>query len=737
MPFQPCWRQPSSSMVRAISLCALTISTLASAGCQSSFLTTWSERRTVNEFAAAIAAEDTEQARAVMSSDFSQTILAGEESLDEFQRVWPVTGELEVVRITEVEAADREDPEIPEKIVTVKDERGWETDHRLIEDPEKGRWVVDEILMTSSHRGVSVTKTVSEQIAFAVVVREFAEAWRNGDRTQRLAHVTAACRAELEPLPDEVLNHIAGKMFPPDERTVSTEETMDEDIAIVRLRHTGGIVLLQMKRLEGEWLIDDAAYESGSEGETIPSLRRTAVAYAAATDFLRAYAAVDLEKLKKVTVSSFFKSTLKVADLKDVTLPRVEAAKNGELRLVGRTGELVIGADDQTFKISLVQTNEETDVTQGTEFRVEDVTIYKDDGQSKKNLAAALVAEPTARLFVAAMINRDLNRLKALATNDFNERVWGQIGGELLAEMPLALFQEGEREVLSILHKGATTEVTMLQAGRAMTVVLHDEAGKVKVSDVMVAVADRPSSTKTTLSQYLPLARLTHALKAGDLKEIRKHCTTDFNRSIWAQVRQLPPLVEESIRFLDAPLASLQASETQATIHLGEKDYGGMITMLKFDGEWKVNEITLIAGPEADDRLALKAMLRDQLANGTLYAGELSAPKTAAAAKMAGGIQPVGYEAPIEEDAASDRDKREPRPFELGSEAGTTLEPAALPGSDGNSAVKESADGQSGDLPGADVSADDTDATPVKPASFSGPVGAADGPAAPFDAPLW
>ena len=737
MPFQPFWRQPSSPMVRAISLCALTISTLASAGCQSSLLTNWSERRTVNEFAAAIAAENAEQARAVMSSDFSQTILAGEESLDEFQRVWPVTGELEIVRISEVEPGDRQNPEVPEKIVTVKDERGWETDHRLVQDPEKGRWVVDEILMTSSQRGVSVTKTVSEQIAFAIVVREFAEAWRNGDRTQRLAHVTAACRAELEPLPDEVLNHIAGKMFPPDERTVSTEETMDEDIAIVRLRHTSGIVLLQMKRLDGAWLIDDAAYESGTDGETIPSLRRTAVAYAAATDFLRAYAAVDLEKLKKVTVSSFFKSTLKVADLKDVTLPRVEAAKNGELRLVGRTGELVIGSDDQTFKISLVQTNEETDVSQGTEFRVEDVTIYEGNGQAKKNLAAALVAEPTARLFVEAMINRDLGHLKALSTNDFNERVWGQIGGELLAELPLGLFQEGEREILSILHKGATTEVTMLQAGRAMTVLLHDEAGKVKVTDVMVAVADRPSSTKLTLSQYLPVARLTHALKAGDLDEIRKYCTNDFNRSIWAQIRQLPPVVEESIRFLDAPLASLQASETQATIHLGEKDYGGMITMLKFDGEWKVNEITLIAGPEADDRLALKAMLRDHLANGTLYAGELPAPKTAAAAKMSGGIQPVGYEAPIEEESEEDREKREPRPFELGSDAGAALEPTALPSSEEASTVEESAKSKTGGLSGENVSGEDSNATPVRPATSDKAAGSADSPAAPFDAPLW
>src|SRR5690606_4668987 len=138
----------------------------------------------------------------------------------------------------------------------------------------------------------------------------------------------------------------------------------------------------------------DAAYEGGKEGEPIPWLRRTAAAYAAASQFLGAYASGDREARQVVTAPTLYESTIPVAELETVASPTQAEAKNGELRGVGEQGELVIENGESTYKIVLTQTNDAENALQGTEFRVENVTIYEQNGKVKKHLAAALVAEP-------------------------------------------------------------------------------------------------------------------------------------------------------------------------------------------------------------------------------------------------------------------------------------------------------------------------------------------------------
>src|SRR5690606_32071669 len=145
-----------------------------------------------------------------------------------------------------------------------------------------------------------------------------------------------------------------------------------------------------------------------------------------------------------------------------------------------------------------------------------------DGGKVKKRLAAALVAEPLAQLYADALINRDLAQLRVMATSDFNEQVWSRVTDELMATISLAEISSGEREILSVIHNGASTEVTMMQAGRAMTLVLKDDGGEVKVDDVLLAVADRPPSLKTTLAHLLPVLRLRSALANGDLPAVQQ-----------------------------------------------------------------------------------------------------------------------------------------------------------------------------------------------------------------------
>ncbi|MBA3315795.1 MAG: hypothetical protein H0T47_21220 [Planctomycetaceae bacterium] len=665
---------PPKPAARAAIACALAASALSLSGCKSSPFTNYSEKRAVNGFAQALADADNERLRAMSSSHFATAVLSDESSIAEVKQVWPIKGKLEVVSVKEVEEFDRRDPDVPEKLVTIKDERKWKTDQRLVQDPKTKKWVVDEILITHSQKGLKATKTVSEQVMFISVVRDFADAWRNKDRERRLAGVTEQCRAELEPLPDEVLDNLAGRMFPANTKDPSPDATMDDDIAIVRLARAKGAVLLQLKRIDGKWLVDDAAFDAGKEGENIASLRKTAVAYASAAKFLGAYAANDRDLLKSLATKTFYDATLSAADLSSVALPPAAAGENGQLKIVGRQAELVIDEGTRMVKVALVRTDDESDVKAMTEFRIEDVTIYEEGGTSKRRLAAALVAEPMAQLYADALVARDLPQLRVMGTHDFNERAWRHITDELVPSLPLGDIQPGDREVLSVVHNGAATDVTMMQAGRAVTYVMRDEGGAVKVDDVLVAVADRPSSLKATMAQMLPVLRVKAAIAAGNVEALRRDCSVDFNRLIWTQVRNVPPQATAAVRFLDAPLTAMTVQDTTATVQLGDSGYGGLVTLLEQDGRWKVNEITIVAGPGPADQASLKSLLREGIANGTLYADAAPAANPAKSAAADGTVRQVGYDADFV--APSSDAAKEPRPLDLGL-APETLPPAA------------------------------------------------------------
>lgn len=684
---------PPNMAARATLVATLAVCTVTLYGCKSSpfqanpfksdAFAHRTEKRVINDFAKALAESDSQALAKLTSPDFQATALADERSIAEVKRIWPVKGKLEVVAVKDVSADEWHDAGIAEKLVTVKDERDWKTDHRLVVDPATKKWLLDEILITKSQRGITATKTVSEQIVFINVIRDFAFAWRGNDREKRLAGVTDECRAELAPLPDDVLNHLAGRLFPPGVEDGVPEATMDDDIAIVRLERPTSEVHLQLKRIDGRWLVDDAAL-GGKEKQSIPSLRKTAVAYAAAVTFLTAYNANDRETLKTVATDTFFDATLKSADLSSIPLPPAEAAEAGELKIVETQGELVIDEGDRTIQLALVRTDNRDDVNAVTEFRVEDVTLYENGGAVKKRLASALVAVPMAQLYADALVSRDVAHLRVMATRDFIDRVWEHVpSSEVAARLPLSEIEAGDRKVLSVVHNGASTEVTMMQAGRAMTYVLRDEGGEVKIDDVLLAVVDRPQSLKTTLVHVLPIVRLQAALAAGDVNAVKKDCSSDFNRLIWSQVRRVPPTATAAARFLDTPLTALNVSETQATARFGTEEFGGVVTLLENRGQWKVHDLTIVAGSGTGDQASLKPLLRDALANGTLFAdaGPSGAPPVTADA--ASTIQQASYEAPATSSGAGNAmsapleflgsdaidDPREPRPLDLGASA--------------------------------------------------------------------
>src|SRR5699024_10864808 len=103
--------------------------------------------------------------------------------------------------------------------------------------------------------------------------------------------------------------------------------------------------------------------------------------------------------------------------------------------------------------------------------------------------------------------------------------------------------------------------------------------------------------------------RLRTALAAGDVEAVRRDCSSDFNRLIWSQVREVPPQAAAAGRFLDAPLAALEIVGTEATVRLGDPGYGGVVTLLEDGGVWKVHDVTVVAGSRPQDHARLKPLL--------------------------------------------------------------------------------------------------------------------------------
>ncbi len=223
-----------------------------------------------------------------------------------------------------------------------------------------------------------------------------------------------------------------------------------------------------------------------------------------------------------------------------------------------------------------------------------------------------------------ALEARDVGTLKHSSTRDLATRVWGRLNTETLQSMPLDLFDGSDMEFVSASFHGALTRIQVRHGARSVTYVLRDENGRFFVDDVNWQKTGLPSSLKATMEILVPIQEFASAIAQGRdpqkqeaaLERLQAISTADFNRMVWGQTRYVPNSGMSADTFLKAPLESIAITDQEVTVNLGDKQYGAKVTLRREFERYVVDDITLIAGVDDSQRLALKHSLRTQMARG-------------------------------------------------------------------------------------------------------------------------
>jgi hypothetical protein len=575
------------------------------------------EKKAVTAFKTALEAEDLDALRASTTAQFHRRALRSEKATDDLEILRLPTGETTVVEVKE----ESED----ETLVTVQvGESTRKIYYRLLRDPEGGGWLVDDVYQRQKKGEVTTVRSVAEQMDLLLSVREFLAGWGDADRDAALASVTPDLEAVLRELPPDHLQRLMKRAVGEgdEQRRSRPQATLDGDVAVVVLPRPTGKMVLNMSLLEGRWKLSDLAVESKQDKEHIPSLKKTAVAMAAVTKFLDAYAKEDKAALKDVCHPKLYESSLLPADLSTVPLP--DSSLEGVeyfVKMQGMQADYVIETPKRVVRLNLVRTGDDETGREPTRYLVEEVTMYGADGDDEegieeRRLSVAFTGQALIHLFREAVHEGNLPVIRRTVTTDFNNRVWDRVGEESeLAGLAPPVFGSAPQRILRSDYHGAISRITVLQSGLELTYVLSDHRGRVRVDDVQLVGSDRTVSMKETMEILLPIRSYAKSLSTGDLDGLRRNSSQELNRLVWGQVSEVPPAGREAVRNLGAPYTGLEEiGPGQFMVTLGDERFGAKVLLIEEHERRVVDDIVLVSGVQPEERALLKQSMRLQIA---------------------------------------------------------------------------------------------------------------------------
>lgn len=616
---------------------ALWLSWLSLSGCANVV-----ETRTIELFSKALESGDLQQLKKATSTDFEERALRQNAALDDLKLLRLPTGDLEIDKVEEVSPTVK-------RVTVMVGESKQKLKYQLKLDPRTKKWVVDDIYLKQKKEGVTATKSVTEQMDLLLSVREFLDAWKDGDREDVLRTVTPDFAEALRPLPPAYLNRLTQQIVGKQKtgKRLQPRAQLDENTAHVRLPIAVGELWLTAKRTDGHWLVDEVEINSREEKEAVPSTRQLAQVTHAATAFLNAYQTGDKSSLQALCTTKFFNSSLAPANLSQVTLPsgdvpaenvQIQVAWQGfsagnaeESKLRGKHSDFVVEGPNEVLKLSLLREDAD-DSDHKAKYLIEEVTLYELDSRQEKRLSALFTAHALVQIFAEALASHDLDTLRSNSSLDFRRRAWDPIHVGTLDRMPLHEIEDATPKVQSTVFNGSLTEVTVTQGSRALTYMLQDRQGELLVDDVLMPTIGRPSSLKATLELMLPVLEFADGTRLGQLDALQRNSSRDFNRLVWHVTPKIPNSGYDIAQHLQTPLVSIDQTDDRAKLVLGNDKFGAHVTLIRESGRFVVDELLLVSGTMPRDHVELKRHLRMHIA---AY-GVGKQPRE--------GIQPVGGE---------------------------------------------------------------------------------------------
>lgn len=565
------------------------------------------ETRAIEEFAKAIKNDDLKTLKHHSTMKFSKVALRDPDSLDDLKILKIPTGETTLVEVKDIS-------ENHKKVVVEVGKNKKKMLYELKKVTKTGEWVVDDLYINQKQKNLTVMKSVTEQMDLLLTVREFVKAWETGNREDILATTDGEFKEALDELHPSFLAKLAEKVAgePGKSKKRRPDAQMDEDIAIVRLPRRSGQMVISLKLKEGKWKATDVAVESRSDGNHVKSAHKQAEMLLTISNFLDAYNHNDKAALKKYTAPEFYRGSLDFGDLSIAKLPQVnDAAADFELNIEGNLSNFVTHVDGKMVNLSVIkEESDEIDVPEA--YFVEEVTLFKDQGNQQVTLTALFSSRAIAQLFSEALTNRDLTILDFSSSPDFSARVWKQVIPQIASKLPVEEITKPGFEILDINFNGAVTKVSVRQGNLPLTYILREHVGKLLVDDVIVDLHGRPSSVKETLELMVQVQNYAFYMHEQNIRYLQRHSSRDFNELVWRQVNQVPHTAIEIPELLMTKLTSLERKDNDglARIKLGNEEHGATIMLKKEYDQYVIDDIMANSEKVVSKYVSVKKELR-------------------------------------------------------------------------------------------------------------------------------
>lgn len=576
------------------------------------------ETKTIENFAATLEKHDLEGMKANVSEEFAGRALRTADALDDLKILRIPDGKISVVEVEDVSKT--------QKRVTVEiGEAKKEVFYELTKN-SSGRWVVDDIYLRQKKQGVEAYKAVSEQMDLLLTVREFLDACDVGDREDVLKGTTPKLQTALEKLPPAHLARMT-RLITSGRRSSTSQKpqaSLSENVAVVKLPRKSGETLLTLELQNGNWRVEDVTVDAKDESERLPSLYREALAIEHCLDFLAAYERCDRKALTQVCSRDFYEGSLSLGNLKEIRLPS-PLLTDHELKasLNDLRADFTLKNDREVVQVTLHRKRDD-ELEDTPKYYVTNVSIFDIATQQERRVGALFTARAMAEYYLQALSERDVSKLRHSSSKDFSSRVWQKLNETTIETAPLEVFDGPPGTVGQIQFDGSLVRVTAWAGDHPVELLLREETGRFLVDDVRWELPGRPATAKATLELMIPVRNFAQGIVLGRepqnqeaaLARLQECSSRDFNRLVWTQSEFVPNSGLSADTFLNAPLKSITQSDGQVIVQLGDSKFGAVVTMIKEQERFAIDEVLLIAGPQPQDRVTMKQELRTQLARG-------------------------------------------------------------------------------------------------------------------------
>ena len=577
-------------------------------------------RRAIIQFTDSVASADLEQVKSTTSAQFGAKALRQPEAMRDLSLMRVPQGD---VKILELEP-------ISETSKRAKVQIGKDKDHpQIVEytlslDPETSRWVVDDVVIGQrDERGQEIRRSVTEQMDLLLTCREFLDDWHDGPRSDKLAHCTDELFHELNTVPDVWLDGLIKEIIGSDRRqNFRPDARLNGNRAVVRLPHSEGSLFIEFQQVANQWKVQNLAIEPKNEDSTgVRSLMTLAESLNQTSRFLTAFAGGDRVAIEVCATPDFYSRCLALGDFTKITIPFAElTATQFESKQYPDRSEILLGGADGTYVVTLrrVDLTDSYGNVQKSETRVDEVTLFDPSGGGGKKFSAMLLSKSVINLFVEAMQDRDIAKLKQLSSNDFNDRVWKRDVARHFVILPYPDFGMGEPEVFATSYHGDIAEVSVEMNHVPMTFVLRLSQDLMVIDDVIIPDYSLRPSVKENLELMLPIYEFAAAIHQQDLETLIRQSGTGLDQIIWQQLNLVPEMARQLVRPMMSEVVSIDVSEEWTTVTTSDGETMAEIRMVPEGPFFRVHDVILRNQADPGVEMAFLGTVRKMISQGMI-----------------------------------------------------------------------------------------------------------------------